>query len=491
MEKNNTTDFSQPQRLDPKAVIILFADFIRKTIYPLFILYLFYREYLDSYLNIYTIGIFVIVGLIFSYLYYTRFVFYLREDELILEKGVFIKRKLSIKFDKIQHINTEQGILYQIFDLKKVIIDTAGSEGKEFVLPGLSEAKADQLQATILRQNKIKNPDAYEIQIEEEETIETLHIGKLILSSLIGNPFRITIAIVFYIFSYGVDNIRFISRFINIDEFNYDDLSILNWVLVAEIMLIFVIISFVLEIVLNLINYYDFRLVKLREFLVMNYGLFQRVNHSLSQKKIQMFLRKSNGLSRFLGFSQVRLFQVSPIQASSKKIERIPYVSQEINTWLEDWAMGKHELNQEVALQAHPIYGIRKGVVVSLMLIIIMSIIFYTMGVGEVFYLLGGLPFIIIYFYLWGRKAVFIQDEKWIYSSVGWWSISESVARAFKIQAISIRQSIFQRRRVTANLYFHLASSTIIFPEIPYHKAQEIYASNLKQIIEDPNRAWM
>ncbi|MCH8555311.1 MAG: PH domain-containing protein, partial [Schleiferiaceae bacterium] len=43
--------------------------------------------------------------LVFSYFQYQRFFFYVEDDQFILEKGVFSRKKLTIPFERIQSVH--------------------------------------------------------------------------------------------------------------------------------------------------------------------------------------------------------------------------------------------------------------------------------------------------------------------------------------------------------------------------------------------------
>lgn len=76
--------------------------------------------------------------------------FWVEHDELILEKGILNRTRLQVPLDRIQQIATEQGIIQQIFDVRKVSIDTAGSSGVEFSLTAISNEVVAELRQLVV-----------------------------------------------------------------------------------------------------------------------------------------------------------------------------------------------------------------------------------------------------------------------------------------------------------------------------------------------------
>ena len=82
----------------------------------------------------------VVLGIVIVRWWRTRF--WVEHDELIFEKGVLNRTRLQVPLDRIQQISTEQGLIQQIFDVRKVSIDTAGSVAVEFSLTAVVYAVA-------------------------------------------------------------------------------------------------------------------------------------------------------------------------------------------------------------------------------------------------------------------------------------------------------------------------------------------------------------
>jgi len=73
-----------------------------------------------------TVGI--IVGSRFwAPLYFDRYRFEIRHDEVVVTKGVLFTRRTSIPFARIQNINVLQGPIMRRYGLQNISLETAGS----------------------------------------------------------------------------------------------------------------------------------------------------------------------------------------------------------------------------------------------------------------------------------------------------------------------------------------------------------------------------
>lgn len=68
----------------------------------------------------------------------------LREDDLLVRRGMLFRRFVAVPYGRLQIVDIEQGPIERIFKLKKLkFVTAAASSG--VVLPGLSDVRAEQL----------------------------------------------------------------------------------------------------------------------------------------------------------------------------------------------------------------------------------------------------------------------------------------------------------------------------------------------------------
>ncbi len=88
-----------------------------------------------------------------------RTTFWVEDDELILQSGILSRTRLQLPLDRIQQISTEQGIVQQIFDVRKVAVETAGSTGAEFTLTAVSNAVVAELRQLVVGADRQMPPE--------------------------------------------------------------------------------------------------------------------------------------------------------------------------------------------------------------------------------------------------------------------------------------------------------------------------------------------
>ena len=85
-----------------------------------------------------------------SIIAYFKFYYYIKDDEFIIEKGLFQKVKINLPFDRIQTINFEQGPIHQLFNVVRLEVDSAGSVQNEIAIQAISRADAEYIRSYIL-----------------------------------------------------------------------------------------------------------------------------------------------------------------------------------------------------------------------------------------------------------------------------------------------------------------------------------------------------
>jgi membrane protein YdbS with pleckstrin-like domain len=71
----------------------------------------------------------------------------LREKDVSFQKGLIIFKSTSVPFNRIQHVEVNQGILAKVFKLSTVKIYTAGGNASDLSIPGLPVKVAHELKA--------------------------------------------------------------------------------------------------------------------------------------------------------------------------------------------------------------------------------------------------------------------------------------------------------------------------------------------------------
>lgn len=97
----------------------------------------------------YATGILFITGIIISIVYtqlkYRCWKFEVRDEELLLVRGVITKITTIAPFTRVQHLDVEQHILERMFGIGTLVVYTAGTRGADIIIPGLPIEYAEDL----------------------------------------------------------------------------------------------------------------------------------------------------------------------------------------------------------------------------------------------------------------------------------------------------------------------------------------------------------
>lgn len=82
---------------------------------------------------------------VFPPLRYKFYRFDVRENDLLLEHGIFTRVRTIIPYRRVQHTDVSQGIIERSYGLARLVVYTAGTRAAAAVIPGLPIAYAEQL----------------------------------------------------------------------------------------------------------------------------------------------------------------------------------------------------------------------------------------------------------------------------------------------------------------------------------------------------------
>lgn len=332
---NDTTApfYFQPSRQSPVAILLILARLIRTLVgqfWPLLLL-LFLRRPSSNGNQMWVwmgIGI-TALSVIRSLLMYFRTHFYIEQDEFILEKGGFTRRRLSVPLDKIQTITFQQTFLHRLFNVVSVEVDTSGAKGSEISLNALEREKATLLRDYLLRWKK-ENVGAGTEQAEApveapEEELLKLDVGDLLRIGISQNHLR-SAGILFGVlasFAREIQPILGKSTYKYVEEewglsFNF------FWTFALWIVVLFLLVAVVATLILTVIRFYNLRFVRTGVGFRLEAGLFTRREQVAYLPKIQFLRWSANPLQRIWGMYNLRFYQAAGFDLKGKQTLQVP-----------------------------------------------------------------------------------------------------------------------------------------------------------------------
>ncbi|RMG82471.1 MAG: hypothetical protein D6714_11250, partial [Bacteroidetes bacterium] len=424
-----------------------------------------------------------------------KFYFYIKNGELVLEKGILKLSKTNIPIDRIQTVNFQQNILHQLFNVVQLEIDTAGSAGTEISINALSRKKAEALRryveqnkptpASVEQPTHKKTPDTFQVLVLALRPADLLKIG------VSQNHLRTAGILMAFFYSFLDD----IEQALHLDFFKRID----KWVettgegwmlyLLAGIP-VFIFISFLITLARTTLEFYNFRLWRTPRGFKTERGLFTKTEQFAHLKKIQILRWQVNPVMRLFKMCSVRFYQAASVVVRRRNALFVPgcYQNQlrQIRQiyWPESTILPfeSHRVSKLICRRQILYFGVLPAIV-------LVAIRFAAHG----FSALGWLFWIPIVYYLslqYHKNLRYQLSDDGLITVSGLFTHQYSALQWYKIQTVEIRQSIYQRRKGVSTLVLYTAAGSVKIPYIELEKAHAIRDFALFKI-EIDRRQWM
>lgn len=445
------------------------------------------------------VAVFVASTIIVAFIRYWFFRYRIGDDSILIREGVLKKTQLDIRFNRIQAINTQQNIVFRLFDLVTVQFDTAGSAKQEGHLPAIRSAFADSLKERIRDRrpaNAADSDDQTESEIESRSLLQ-LGIKDMVRIGLSSNR-----ALVFLVLLGPVlDNME------NRIEAAIDDsamlaaldgagLSIASGIgLVLSVSILFILVLAIASIIGAFLRYHRFELRAENNVLRSIGGLLTRHEHSVNIAKIQSLRAIQNPVLRLFRRFRLRAKQASSGRRSKGKLFIIPICEPAQLRSLGSEVFGDEFAGVDLQPKSPSFRPIAMNFVRSRFLL---------------FGLLPSLLAVLLYFFLLGKAALFFliwipvsAFAAWVYYRKYGFAIGangmvlrkgfigyQTTAFLFrKVQRISVTQTPRQKRKGLATIRFFLASGSLRLPYVDNQMAKDLRDYILYKV-ETSRRAW-
>lgn len=504
MNQKMNYNFSEPNRLDRKALFLVIATSILKVAraaWPILAIILVK----GSDRNFYLIWIILaITGATFitKLINYFYFTYQVVHDELIIKKGWLNKSTTVISLDKIHEVNLNQKFLHKLIGLYVVNIDTAGSAKTEIEINGIDFKTALALKDLLT----LKEPNVQyvnELQIEETHsdtlTVEPVKNITISILSLIKIGFtRNYLQTLGLLFAFSFQIIDQIQDFFYTDKTTnvYNDIfssSYQNYIgLVGVLMFLGVILLvIVFNLLRTLITFYNYKIQLKKEHITVSYGLTDSHIVAVKANKVQMFLYQQNYFQKLMNLFEIKIKQVASTEDNkNKKGIIIPGANYlELNEIF-------NVIFANNLIEKTPFYKPHfRGLILKIMWLCLPTFValicFYVLDIFAFSWILLVLfvfGFLIIYKAFKNEKLVYTHD--FIVLQKGFWDITTVNIPIYKIQNISISQSYFQEKNQTGSLNLHTAAGVVTLFYYDFNLLQQL-TNDILYKIEKNKHSWM
>ncbi len=497
----------EPSRQSWVALLFIIGTFFRRIVrqaWPLLIL-AYFRPNEESGRMAFFLWILLamlLTSLVLSLLNYFRFYYWLDGGNLNIEQGVLKKTKLSVPFDRIQSINTEQNLFYRLFGVVKVEADTAGSKGSEAKIEALNYQLAHDIKHYVLSHKKHKvtteSNDSMEAEVEEpvvaattEQVLQTLGIGQVLKIGIAQNHFR----------AIGILLAFLLARFDDAREImgeKIDDIETLSQnavsagIMVYSALAILVLLGSIIASILSVFaRYYGFKLLATHNGVKTISGLFTKREKQITFQKTQLFQYAANPMQRWLATSSVRVFQAASNTQAARTAMLTPGCDNEGIEQLTRLFFSDKALPDTLDNSIQPGYVVRKsifgvwllGVLVAAVLLLFEQYVF--MWLPLIWMIYGTLK---NYFFYRCFRFGFTPDTIQVKS--GFLTLRNRIIEWKTIQAVEIFQGYYQQHKDIGDLVLYTAGGKIVLPFLKLSEARLIKNYALYKV-ESSVEDWM
>ena len=103
------------------------------------------------YISLFALLIYLVIYIVETEKGFPKRRFSVREQDIIFQRGFLFFKQTIVPFNRIQHVEVKQDLIFRIFDIYSLKLFTAGSSSGDLSLAGLNKSDADKLKAILLK----------------------------------------------------------------------------------------------------------------------------------------------------------------------------------------------------------------------------------------------------------------------------------------------------------------------------------------------------
>ena len=501
-----------PTRQSPIAIFLILAKVLRQLVrqaWP-FLLVIILRNFNftattstrseDPFFTQLLIGI-TLFSTVSSIIAYFKFYYYVKDDELVIKKGVLQKVNINLPFDRIQTINFEQNLIHRLFNVVRMEVDSAGSMQSEISIQAIKREEAEYIRSYIMAEKAKRAPsevptaltEVPEAAVANEEILLQHSPIDLLKIGVSQNHLRglgIIFGFAFWIFQSVEEFLPSLEEGENPIDYAKDLGVNFDTTIWVSFLIVLLLISIVLSLLSTVFRYFNLRFIRTDQRLKVVSGLFTKREQSANINKIQLIRWSDSILKRIFGIFRLYLYQASSAALSASKAIGIPgcYLEQ-IDTVRATYFPTEQDTPYEIHAISPLIIGRRvlyRGVVPTLLLI---GLSYQESNYHYLAWLLL-IPFVFFTSRIFHKNWKVHINKEGVLTEHGIIGKQFTLLQWYKIQSVSLRQSLYQQRKEVADVYFYTAAGSVKIPYFPLDKALAIKNYVLYQV-ETDERDWM
>ncbi|MFN3665452.1 MAG: PH domain-containing protein [Sediminibacterium sp.] len=464
------------QRQSPFALVIMFFRIFRVVIsqvWPILIPLLFKGKNNNAIMWILIGGgivLFVLIRTVLDYLYFT---FHITGGQLIVRKGFFTKKNISIPLERIQAVHLEQSILHTLTRTYKVLIDTAGTEKEEVKIYALSNVAAISFREIILRESiNLPEKEGVEQQVSlvSAKQISKLGTVDLLKLSLSANHLE----------TMGVIGVFIVGRYEDIKPLfirvsflkhlqEYGDTLQFTWTVISTLIITVLLITLLISVLRTFLKFYGYTVQMDKKGFHIRWGLLQIKQKMIPFSKVQIVKWRSNFLRRLIGLGLLNLKVAGDKEEKAKMRIEIPTSSPEqVTAIIHAYQPILPSILNPEGNKMHISYITRRAFFVTLpVLLVLCGLLSFKFGWDATWVLLWW-PWSLLRNWWFWRNFRFWVSESGVQRYASTFGMDQELLNWKHVQYVQLRQTLYQKRKGLATLFLHTAGGKFTLPYIQY-----------------------
>jgi len=419
---------------------------------------------------------------------YYRFTYEIEGDTLRVESGVVARQSREIPLGRIQNVDITQGVRNRVLGLAVVAFETAGGATTEATLNAVDEDEAERLRRLVQRYgdepNESTASDAETATDEAASTVEgpsepeaeelfnfTLRdlLTYAVVSVrpaapvllLVGLPLGVDILTTVVQFNLGLVGGRQTLTLTLLETLGPPRLVALALVTAVQ----FLVAALVLSVVLTVVEYYDFRLVRDGDDLRYERGLLRRYSGTIPLSKVQTVSIRENAVMRRFGFATL-VVETAGYSGGARESAQGVAIPMAPRSVVYDLARDIEPFDgldfERPPTRARRRYAARFAIVAGVLTALGYAVDTLLLETGYWWLVLGLFALVPPAAHLrWRHRGVALDDDV-LAARTGFWRQTTRVVPYYRVQTVFVGRSPFQRRRRLATVTADTASTSSI-----------------------------
>lgn len=450
------------------------------------------------------VGVVFLVGIVtfgLATLSWWRYTFQIDNGELVVHRGVVSQDRLTVPLDRVQSVSIEQKLLHRVVGLVQVSLDTAGASSAEFTIDAIDRPVAMALQraaadfrtagqegehtaapgdAPVGADGDFPSGAPVPAPPTQPDRVVLKHDPlRLVKIALTQMPLS-GLAVIAPLFAFG-DSIFERIPF-DLPEIDFEVGAWLFWFVPVALVGV-IIVSMILNLLSVLLNNWNLTITSTAAGLRRDAGLLSTTSRASSIPRVQRISISQGPIERIIGLQNTTLHTLGEgdfdvpgcTEAQAAELREIAL----------DGSDGVPVLNRGVSMMQ-----VFKDVRNASVFLVLLAV--------ALWFVIGWWSLLLLVFIgtTWLSSRRQTRLRRWAVDDdavadrrefIGWQS-DEALLR--KVNAVSVRQSLFERKRGLATVNINLAGSTISIGMIPLEDAQAVRDRALF-VAETDRRAFM